>query len=114
MRDYPTHPRMYPMGHAQPLRPYDRHWQPSVYMTAYLGTHTCLTHGQTVSIPIASAGLNPSTARYLHDMITQPCGLTHMTPQGSHHLSQLLLSEPRCSLPFQSVWHPSEKTCGTW
>jgi len=44
-------------GHAQPPGLYDRPQQPSVYMTAYLGIHMCLTHGQTVSGPIASLDL---------------------------------------------------------
>src|SRR5882724_10105080 len=44
-------------GHAQPPGLYYRSWQPSVYTMAYLGTHMCLTHGQTVSGPIALAGL---------------------------------------------------------
>src|SRR5882724_13119311 len=44
-------------GHAQPPGLYDRPRQPSVYMAAYLGIRMCLTHGQTVSGPIALAGL---------------------------------------------------------
>ena len=44
-------------GHAQPPGLYDRPHQPSVYTTTYLSTCMHLTHGQTVSGPIASAGL---------------------------------------------------------
>ena len=51
------HHRMHPLQvHAQPPGLYDRPWQPSAYMTAFLGIHMHLTHGQTVSGPIASAG----------------------------------------------------------
>src|SRR5882724_4650790 len=52
------HHQMHPLQvHAQPPGLYDRPQQPSVYMTAYLSIHMCLTHGQTVSGPIALAGL---------------------------------------------------------
>src|SRR5882724_1256534 len=54
MQDYPAHPQIHPVDHARPPVLYDKPWQPSVYMMAYLGTCTHLTHGQTVSSPIAS------------------------------------------------------------
>src|SRR5882724_7198397 len=47
---------MHPADHVQPPGPYDRPWQPPVYMMAYLGIHVCLTNGQTVSGPMALGG----------------------------------------------------------
>src|SRR5882724_867843 len=44
-------------GHAQPPGLYDRPRQPSAYTMAFLGIRMHLTHGQTVSGPIALAGL---------------------------------------------------------
>src|SRR5882724_9037279 len=73
--------------HAQPPRSHDAPQQPSMHMMAYLSTHTHLTHGQTVSGPMAPAGL--MAAHHLHLI------LTHMHPQlGSspHHQSDLTTS----------------------
>ena len=51
------HHQMHPLqimhDHPEFIRPQ----QPSVYMMAYLSTHTHLTHGQMVFSPIALAGL---------------------------------------------------------
>ena len=57
MENHPVHPQMHPVGHAQPPGHYDRPQQLSMHMTAYLDTHTSLTHRQTVSGPTAPARL---------------------------------------------------------
>jgi len=73
MKDDPAHPQTHPMGHAQPPRPYDRPQQLSMHTMAYLSTHMCLTHRQTVSGPMALARL---TAAHHLQLI-----LAHMHPQ---------------------------------
>src|SRR5882724_7111208 len=72
MQDYLVHQRcIWKIMHNHPdiMRPQ----QPCMHMMAYLSTHTCLTHGQIVSGPMALAGL--MEAHHLQLI------LTHTHPQ---------------------------------
>ena len=133
----PAHPQIYLVGHAWPPGPYSRPQQPSMYTRAYLGTHTHLTHGQTVSghlwqlTTCSSYSLTCILSQTPVPVIIQPCYFfrspyicpgTYMTQsldpvvQHAWHLedhitwAKPLLSELRCSLPCPSIWHLPEKT----
>jgi len=55
MLDHSAYLWTHPVDHAQPPGSHGTPWHPSLHTLAYLSTHTFLTHGQTVSGPMAPA-----------------------------------------------------------
>src|SRR5882724_281831 len=70
---------------------------------AYLSTHMCLTHGQTMSDPIALAGLMAAP----HSQLILTCMHPQSHSSPCHHLMTTSIGHPTCILVPTQHDHPT-------